>query len=57
MKLCRELDILVDGLFIKEKRDLSLLYRGSSNQRLIHCMKSMEEKKIVLLEQQAIYKK
>ncbi|WP_445486734.1 anaerobic ribonucleoside-triphosphate reductase activating protein [Niallia sp. 03133] len=50
MKLCRELDILVDGPFIKEKRDLSLFYRGSSNQRLIHCRKSMEEKKIVLFE-------
>jgi anaerobic ribonucleoside-triphosphate reductase activating protein len=51
MKLCKELDILVDGPFIKEKRDLSLLYRGSSNQRLIQCQKSMIENEIVLLEQ------
>ncbi|MGP7817230.1 anaerobic ribonucleoside-triphosphate reductase activating protein [Niallia sp. 01092] len=55
MKLCKELDILVDGPFVKEKRDLSLLYRGSSNQRVINCRKSIEEKKMVLLEQQLIF--
>lgn len=28
-------DLLIDGEYIKAKRDLSLLYRGSSNQRII----------------------
>lgn len=31
-----EIDILVDGPFILEKRDLSLKFRGSSNQRILH---------------------
>ena len=29
------LDVLVDGPFIQEKKDLMLRFRGSSNQRLI----------------------
>lgn len=37
MSLC---DILIDGPFILEKRDLTLLFRGSSNQRIIDLKKS-----------------
>lgn len=29
------LDVLVDGEFIEERKDISLLFRGSSNQRII----------------------
>lgn len=29
-------DVLVDGPFILEKRDLSLLFRGSQNQKIIY---------------------
>ena len=32
----KSLDSLIDGPFILKKRDLSLKYRGSSNQRLLH---------------------
>ncbi|MBQ6028316.1 MAG: 4Fe-4S cluster-binding domain-containing protein, partial [Treponema sp.] len=28
-------DVLVDGPFIEEKKDLQLAFRGSSNQRII----------------------
>lgn len=31
----RNIDVLVDGKFIEEKKDLKLRFRGSSNQRLI----------------------
>ena len=35
-ELLKTLDALIDGPFILKKRDLSLKYRGSSNQRLLH---------------------
>ncbi len=34
-QLLQELDVLVDGPFVKALRDEDLLFRGSSNQRLI----------------------
>ncbi len=35
-ELLRYVDILVDGPFILDLRDISLLWRGSSNQRILH---------------------
>lgn len=43
-------DILIDGPFVQEKRDLTLQFRGSSNQRVIDMKESRKEKKIVLWE-------
>ena len=34
--ILRLVDVLVDGLFIMAKKDETLLYRGSSNQRIIY---------------------
>lgn len=36
------IDVLVDGPFVKELKDLNLFYRGSSNQRVIDVQKSLE---------------
>lgn len=44
------LDVLVDGPFILEKKNLSLRFRGSENQRLIDVPASLESGKIVLWE-------
>ena len=44
------IDVLVDGPFVQDKRNLSLMMRGSSNQRVIDVKKSLDENKIVLFE-------
>lgn len=42
------LDVLVDGPFIEEKKNLGLRFRGSENQRLIDVPKSLAAGEIVL---------
>jgi len=44
------LDVLVDGRFVEEKKDLTLRFRGSSNQRLIHVPSSLQQGQVVLWE-------
>lgn len=44
LELC---DMLIDGKFELEKRSLSLLYRGSSNQRLINVQESLKQNCII----------
>ena len=44
-------DVLVDGRFKIEERDLTLLFRGSRNQRLIDVQKTMESGKVTLLNE------
>ena len=44
------IDVLVDGKFIEELKDITLKFRGSSNQRLIDMKKTIKENKIVLLD-------
>jgi anaerobic ribonucleoside-triphosphate reductase activating protein len=45
--------VLVDGEFVEAKKDLSLRFRGSSNQRVIDVPKSLEEDQVVLWEETA----
>ncbi|SLK39046.1 Pyruvate formate-lyase 1-activating enzyme [Mycobacteroides abscessus subsp. abscessus] len=47
-QLSMYLDVLVDGRFMIEQRDLSLLFKGSKNQRVIDCQRSLKEDKLVL---------
>lgn len=44
------LDVLVDGPFIEEKKNLSLRFRGSENQRLIDVKKTLASGEITLWE-------
>ena len=46
------IDILVDGKFIEEQKDLHLRFRGSANQRIIDVKKSLKSDKIVLWDQE-----
>lgn len=45
------IDVLVDGRFRQEEKDLSLLFRGSRNQRLIDVKKTLNSDKIVLFDE------
>ena len=47
-ELLEQLDVLVDGPFIKKLQDPDLLFRGSSNQRLIDVQKTLYAGKIIL---------
>ena len=43
------IDVLVDGPFIEELKDITLKFKGSSNQRVIDLKKSKKENKIIEL--------
>lgn len=45
LSLC---DVLVDGAFIVALKNLRLKFRGSSNQRIIQILDSLEQNKVVL---------
>ena len=47
-ELIRNLDVLVDGPFVDELKDISLVFRGSSNQRVIDVQKTLQSGEIVL---------
>ena len=49
-KLLSFVDILVDGPFIEEKRNLCLKFKGSENQRLIDMKHWRETGKIICVD-------
>jgi anaerobic ribonucleoside-triphosphate reductase activating protein len=46
----QNIDVLVDGPFIAARRDISLRFLGSSNQRIIDVPRSLAEGKAVVLD-------
>lgn len=50
LSIMQYIDVLVDGPFIQDQKDLSLYYRGSRNQRVIDVKKSLESGCAVRLE-------
>ena len=51
LEFLSNIDVLVDGKFIQEERDLNLLFRGSRNQRLIDITRTLKKGKVVLLDE------
>lgn len=46
--LLQQIDVLVDGRFIEEQKNVSLAFRGSENQRLIDLPKTLQQGCVVL---------
>ena len=54
-EILQYVDVLVDGQFIDEKKNLTLLFRGSENQRIIDVQKTLEKGEIVPWERENGY--
>lgn len=50
LDIMKYIDVLVDGRFIESQKDLSLVFRGSRNQRIIDVKRSLSNGQIELLE-------
>ena len=49
------LDVLVDGPFVLEQKDISLRFRGSSNQRLIDVPKTLASGEVTWWEDEPVF--
>lgn len=47
-EIVKQCDVLVDGRYIDEQRDIKLKWRGSRNQRVIDVQKSLQTNSVVL---------
>lgn len=47
-KILPYLDVIVDGRFVKDQRDVTLRFRGSANQRVIDVQKSLGDEIVTL---------
>ena len=50
MNFLKEIDVLIDGPFLLEKKSLDAVFRGSTNQRIIDVKESLKQHKVVLVE-------
>ena len=48
-ELISNCDVFIDGLFEEDKKDLSLAWRGSSNQRIINVKESLRENSVITM--------
>lgn len=48
--ILKYIDVVVDGQYVHSQRDITLAFRGSSNQRLIDVQKTLQKNEIVFYE-------
>lgn len=48
MQMLKYIDVLVDGEFVLEKKNISLPFRGSENQRIIDLPKTLKNGRVIL---------
>lgn len=51
LEVMKYIDVLVDGEFVEELKDITLRFRGSQNQRIIDVKKSRKNNSVVLWEE------
>ena len=49
-ELLSYIDVLIDGKYVQSKYDSSLIFRGSSNQRIIDVQKTLKDNELHLYE-------
>lgn len=49
-EIFRRCDVVVDGPYIEEQRDITLKFRGSRNQRLINVKETIKQGKIITIQ-------
>lgn len=54
-EIVKYVDVLVDGQFVDEKKNLTLLFRGSENQRIIDVQKTLKAGEIIPWERKNGY--
>lgn len=54
MRMLNCLDVLVDGRFVEDLKDLNLKFRGSANQRIILLKPSLKEDKTILWDEETV---
>ena len=49
LKILKYIDVLIDGQFEEDKKDLTLKHKGSTNQREVNVKESLNKNKVVLV--------
>lgn len=55
MRMLSLVDVLVDGPFVQDLKDITLRFRGSSNQRIIDVPRSLEAGEVYLWEDDPLF--